>query len=256
MNVKEWMDKAELLHSTLRARATNDDCPYGDYNELREAFMKNSTLKPLLPEFIIKYRTLDYFWDFIKNKFQHYHERRAFLNEQFTKLYEYLESGPTALDGVISKTTEEFNEQYVHGLWQKALDRRESDPDGAITIARTLLEATCKHILDESGIQEPYKDSDDLPVLYNKAASFLNLSPSQHTEQQFKQILGGCVSIVNGLASIRNRISDAHGGGVTRVKPAPRHAALCVNVAGTMAMYLIETWENKKQMEGINDATS
>jgi len=246
MNNREWLEKTELLHNTLRANATNDTCPTGDYVKLRAEFMNNPVIKTMLPDCVIKYRTLEYFWDFIKNKFEHYYERRQYLNDEFSKLYNYFEKAPTELDSIITQTTAEFNESYVHELWQKALERRESDPDGAITVARTLLEATCKHILDQSGESEAYKDADDLPTLYSKAASFLNLSPSQHTEQQFKQILGGCMSVVNGLASLRNKLSDAHGGGVQRVKPATRHATLCVNMAGTMSMYLIETWENKQ----------
>ena len=253
MDNREWLDKSELLHSTLRASATNDDCPTGDYEELRKELMSNAAIRQLLPECVIKYRSLSHFWDFIKNKFTTYAERRVFLNEEFSRVYTYLESSPLGLDSIISKATEEFNEQYIHELWEKALERRENDPDGAITIARTLLEATCKHILDKSELEEPYKDKDYLPDLYGKAANFLNLSPSQHTEQQFKQILGGCISIVNGLASVRNRISDAHGGGVTRVKPSARHASLCVNIAGSMAMYLIETWENKRTKENKID---
>jgi len=246
MNNREWLDKTELLHNTLRAYATYDTCPSGDYEALRSEFISNPVLRPMLPDCVIKYRNLGYFWDFIKNKFSHYNERRQFLNEEFATLYNYFEVAPAELDSIIAQIATEFNETYIHELWQKALERREIDPDGAITVARTLLEATCKHILDLSGELELYKDTDDLPALYNKTASVLNLSPSQHTEQQFKQILSGCISVVNGLASLRNKLSDAHGGGTQHIRPSTRHASLCVNLAGTVAMFLMETWENNQ----------
>jgi hypothetical protein len=75
----------------------------------------------------------------------------------------------------------------------------------------------------------------------------LNLAPSQHTEEAFKAILGGCHTVINGLSTLRNRIGDAHGQGGKPVKPSGRHAALAVNLAGAMAMFLIETFEQRKQ---------
>ena len=121
--------------------------------------------------------------------------------------------------------------------------RKQEDPEGAIDAARTLLETVCKHILDE--LDEAYGD-DDLPKLYNKVAKVLNLSPSQHTETAFREILGGCHTIVQSLGTLRNRIGDAHGKGRNPVRPAPRHAALAVNLAGSMATFLVETLNNQK----------
>jgi hypothetical protein len=106
-----------------------------------------------------------------------------------------------------------------------------------------LLESTCKFILDSSG--NVYDDAADLPKLYALAARQLNLSPSQHTEQLFKQILGGCQTVVEGLGAMRNRHSDAHGKSASAKRPAPRHAELAVNLSGTMATFLLQTWEAK-----------
>jgi len=92
-----------------------------------------------------------------------------------------------------------------------------------------------------------YNDSTDLPKLYGLTSRQLNLSPSQHTEQLFKQILGGCQTVVEGLGALRNRHSDAHGKGISGTKAAPRHAELAVNLAGTMATFLLQTWEARKK---------
>jgi uncharacterized protein YfkK (UPF0435 family) len=132
---------------------------------------------------------------------------------------------------------------HVAAAWQMALESRASDPTGAITSAGTLIETVCKHILDEQKVN--YSDSDDLPTLYRLTADSLNLSPSQHTEQIFCQILGGCQTVVEGLGAMRNRHSDADGTGPSGVRPAPRHAELAVNLAGTMATFLLATWEAK-----------
>ena len=75
----------------------------------------------------------------------------------------------------------------------------------------------------------------------------MNLSPDQHTEQVFKQILGGCSSIVNGLGSLRNSLGDAHGKGIGHVRPSSRHARLAVNLSGSMALFLAETYSKVKE---------
>ncbi|WP_420196198.1 abortive infection family protein [Idiomarina xiamenensis] len=77
-------------------------------------------------------------------------------------------------------------------------------------------------------------------------AKELNLSPDQHNEQIFKQILGGCSGIVNGLGTLRNKLGDAHGKGKLPVKPQARHAELAVNLAGSMTLFLISTHANTK----------
>ena len=56
--------------------------------------------------------------------------------------------------------------------WQKAIDRRTGDPDGAITAARTTLESICKLILDDAGIEHDGKD--DLPALDGRSLLSFN----------------------------------------------------------------------------------
>lgn len=83
----------------------------------------------------------------------------------------------------------------------------------------------------------------ELHELYKLTANELNLSPSQHTQDIFKQILGGCSAVVNGLGNLRNKLGDAHGQGKMPVRPAPRHAELAVNLAGSLALFLVATYE-------------
>lgn len=143
----------------------------------------------------------------------------------------------------ISSKLGQFDPTQVQPRWTKALDRIDADPEGAITAARTLLEDVLKWLTDHLG--DTWQERDDLTQLYKRVRDHLNLAPDDHTEQMFKRILGSCESIVTSLGSLRNKISDAHSTGPRRVKPAPRHAALAVNLAGTMAKFLIETWEAK-----------
>lgn len=153
-------------------------------------------------------------------------------------------------DASISATLAAFDPSQVHARWTVAMERRASEPEGAITLARTLLEDVCKWILDQSG--GTWQEADDLPVLYRKLAKVLKLAPDDHTEPVFKQILGSCQSVVESLGALRNKLSDAHSAGPKRARPQARHAELAVNLAGAMATFLVATWETRKSEAGAH----
>ena len=237
-------EKAQYLQNLLIGFATGNNAENAEYRKLRQYFLDNPATKPLLPSWVRTNRDLSQFWEFIKFKFSTYAERRAFIWNEFSSLLELLETGSkTASDQTVIEVLKRFDSESVQIIWTKALNRRQSDPEGAITTARTLLESICKHILDEKNIE--YTNKTELPQLYYLVSVELSLSPSQYTEDVFKQILGGCSSIVNGLGTLRNRLGDAHGQGKKTVRPAARHAELAVNLAGSVALFLIETWESR-----------
>ena len=242
-------ERAAFLENIMIGRATGDQTSNdAAYRELRREFMSHPSTKGLLPAFVRTCRSLDTFWPWIKGEAGTYAERRQIIGEAFTPLIDHLEGANRApIDGIASASFSRFDAEMVHAHWMKALDRRIEDPEGAITIARTLLESVCKRILDEQGAT--YTGKEDLPKLYRLAASSLSLSPDQHSEDAFKAILGGCQTVVNGLGTLRNRLSDAHGRGGKPVRPAARHAALAVNLAGAMATFLIETWIHRQSNE-------
>ncbi|MEP5375984.1 MAG: abortive infection family protein [Hyphomicrobiales bacterium] len=157
------------------------------------------------------------------------------------------EGNPADLD--ITSTLNAFDPDQIGERWQRALDSRSKDPERAITLARTLLEDVCKWILHDAG--ESWEEKDDLPVLYKKLAKTLNLAPDYYAEQVFKQILGGCQSVVTALGALRNKLGDAHSIGPRRIRPSTRHAELAVNLSGTMATFLVSTW-NARQSKNQN----
>ncbi|WP_216940573.1 abortive infection family protein [Acinetobacter sp. BY419] len=243
----DQVEKLELSQNILLARATHKHQESDDkqYQQLRND-MLNSTSQKFLPSMVKTSRNLDQFWQFIKSKSDNYSDRRTFIYTEFQPSFDFFEKSNVApLDNVIKDTILKLDSTYIQTTWDKALERRLDDPQGAITLARTLIESTCKHILDELEID--YGNSPDINQLYRLVSKELNLSPSQHTEQVFKQILGGCSSIVEGLGALRNKVGDAHGQGKVNVKPSSRHAELAVNLAGTMAVFLFTTWGFKKE---------
>ncbi|HIG74978.1 MAG TPA: abortive phage resistance protein [Bacteroidetes bacterium] len=240
-------ERAELLQNLLLNMATDGDADGSEYQQLRQEMLRDQRTRELLPRFVVTSRDLGQFWSFIKYKFSTYQERREYIWEQFRPLIDSLEGVRTASappDADIDSALAQYDAEHVFVAWQKALARRFDDPDGAITSARTLLESVCKHILDEAGVV--YNDKMDLPKLYHLTAEQLNMAPSQHEEKIFKQILGGCKSVVEGLGALRNKLSDAHGKGKQGVKPAERHAALAVNLAGSMAAFFVSSWKERQ----------
>ncbi len=239
-------ERVESFKNMLVAQATGGGGDERLYALVRRELMEDAPLAQRVPRFVRTCRNLGEFWEFIKSRFGTYAERRAYLRQEFEPLLNYLEGNE---QGVMSQTADlalqSMTAEAIGDLWRRMLDRRERDPEGAITAGRTLVESVCKHILDDLG--EPYDDSAELPALFKTVAVKLNLAPEQHMEPTFKQILGGCVSIVNGLAALRNRLSDAHGKGPRAARPSARHAELAVNVAGTASAFLISTWTARKE---------
>ena len=241
---EDTLAKVQRLQDELVRFSTGGGFEGGDqaYRIRRSELLAVNDIQELLPSFIKRYRDLSSFWDFIKHKFAHYAERRQFFWDSFRPVLDHLESRAThPAAGHIEATLKSLDEDNVRAVWRKALDRRTSDPEGAITAARTLVESACKHVLDELKIS--YPDDADPGKLWSLCAEHLNLSPAQHAEPVFKSILGNCQSIVNNLAAIRNKVSDAHGKGKRAVRPKARHAELAVNLAGSMAAFLVTTWK-------------
>lgn len=242
------LDRVHRLQNGLVAEATGGSFEGGDaeYKKLRTEIANSSALKDVAPSFLRRCSGLEQFWGWVKHEKPTYAERRSLIWEAFAPLIERIEfeqASPLGL--IITAKLRVHGEADVHAFWDKAINRVDNDPEGAITMARTLLEATCKAILNDLKI--PYANSDDIPKLWTKCSDALNLSPSQHHEHVFKTILGNCTSIVSNISSLRNKLGDAHVEQPKPVKPKPRHAALAVNLAGTMATFITETWQARSQ---------
>lgn len=212
------------------------------YRLLRREFMNDLAVSSLVPQFVRTAQDTGAMWAYMKDFSGQWEPRRQFVREQFAPLIDRLERGAALADTVISDTIISFDAEGITAAWNKALARRGTDPEGAITAARTLLEGVCKHLLEDDQGNPVYGQNDDLPKLYRQVSESLNIAPSQHSEDAFKRILGSAASIVEGLGTLRNKVGDAHAsGGRKPVKVAPRHAALAVNLAGSMALFLIDT---------------
>lgn len=246
---EDKLERAMTLRDGLVALCAGGNMDHQVYRLLRREMMADAATSKLLPRFVRTNQDTGALWEYFKGYAPQWEPRRRHVREEFVDLIDFLEQRGAPVDTLVSETLERFDAIAIEEAWSKALSRRETDPAGAITAARTLLESVCKHLLEDEEGNVSYGQNDDLPKLYRQASEKLNLAPSQHSEDAFKRILGSASSVVEGLGTLRNRVGDAHGtSGKRPIRPAPRHAALAVNMAGAMALFLIETAEAKSEL--------
>lgn len=234
------------LKGILLEQVQNGHADQNRFAALRGELLADNRLFQLLPGFLKQDTTLLE----VRRRSQElggWAVRRAFIADALQPALDYLQQpAMTPAEEVVNSTLSTVDSEHVRLAWQKAIDRRRHDPDGAITIARTLVEAVCKHVLG-SGV---YENDWDLPKLYKETARRLRLDADRHADESLKQLLRGCVTAVDGLAAVRNKLGDAHGKGDDDPVPARLHAELAVNLAGTMAMFLISIWEETRPAKG------
>jgi hypothetical protein len=118
----------------------------------------------------------------------------------------------------------------------------ENDFDGAITNARSLLEAVLTEVEQDLSPVDPPPYDGDLPKLYKRVQKLLSLEPVRaDIAEPLKPVLGGLASIVSGISALRNKMGDAH---VRSYQPTRRHALLVVNAAKTVAAFVVDTKEH------------
>lgn len=118
----------------------------------------------------------------------------------------------------------------------------------ATTAACAILESICKVYLEEEGKELPSKQT--LGPLWNEVAKHLGLLPKDMADDDLRQILQGLFSIAAGVAALRTHEGSAHGR-TKAYKVSARHARLAVHAAHTMAMFVLETWEERKSIKRV-----
>ncbi len=115
------------------------------------------------------------------------------------------------------------------------------DFDGAITNARSLVEAVLKELL---ALVDPGADAGkpDLPRLYKEVNRRMNLDPARSQHPGVQSTLRGLIGVVGGLAEARNRMSDAH---APSYRPLEHHARLVVNAAFALCLFLVAAHESQ-----------
>ncbi|NKJ94663.1 hypothetical protein GFM14_24450 [Rhizobium leguminosarum bv. viciae] len=155
----------------------------------------------------------------------------------------------SVLTELSSKTTTLDFDTVSHEI-DRALKGVEDDPEDSVTAACSLIEAVCRSILIESGLELPAKK--DVDGLVKAVQDPLNLSPGrsnlpEEIAADVRQVLGGLTSVAKGVGALRTHAGDAHGRERGRARIDARIARLAVHSASTLALFLIETWERTQK---------
>ena len=136
--------------------------------------------------------------------------------------------------GVVKSIGHEFATEQIEKCNQKIFS---GDYNGAITNARSLLEAILIDMLEKSeGVT--VKNDGNVIALWARCKKVLKINHSKDNVPDYVfQILSGLDSIVNGLAGFSNNAGDRH---ANKFTAHIHHARLAVNSAMTICDYLIE----------------
>ncbi len=143
---------------------------------------------------------------------------------------------------------------------QEHLDRlnaaADSDAPLAISSAKALVEATCKHVLEEMGA--PYADRADVPTLARAVQTALKIQPDQIAptakgREAILRTLSNLRQVVSGLAELRNEYAPDRGRTRSSAGIGPRHANLAVGAAQTYCRFLLETLRDRRAAAAAQD---
>lgn len=140
----------------------------------------------------------------------------------------------------VTRAVDVLSLAYVHELEVK-VDQRlaAADLEGAITAARTMVEAVLVE-LERQLTTTPGDYKGDLPRQFKAVAKRLRIDDERtDLDDNFKQVARGLVQVINGLAPIRNKMSDGH---ARERKPEVHHARVIANAAKTVATFLVESY--------------
>lgn len=155
-----------------------------------------------------------------------------------------------AVVGAIADKTATLDFGTVSRDLDRAIRNVEDDPEDAVTAACATLEAVCRSILVELGLDLPAKK--DVSALVHAVQGPLNLAPGRRDlpdliANDIRKVLSGLTTATEGIGALRTHGGDAHGRERGHRRIDPRIARLAIHAASTVALFLIETWERKMQ---------
>ena len=134
--------------------------------------------------------------------------------------------------------------QYVLSQIARMENAVENDPILAIGTAKELIETICKTILSKRG--QEIENNLELPKLVKQTVKELKLTPDDipneaKARDTIQRILNNLTTITHGIAELRNSYGTGHGKDSKSKGLRSRHAKLAVGAASTVAVFLLET---------------
>ena len=146
------------------------------------------------------------------------------------------------------KTTSTLSHDFIIEQLDKCEEKLATgDYDGAITNARSLIEAVSIKIIETKN-NETYKSDGDLIKIFKDLKTSLNMNiDKEHSPHFLIEIIQGMSTAIHGIAALSNRASDRH---YRTYKPQKHHAKLAVNCAFSFCDFIVESFhyqQDKRQ---------
>jgi hypothetical protein len=250
---------AESSHAKLESLLMHAGCPGdppdGSMQTKALSWLRQVNKDPSCDPLSILGRTIENYMDApLEEGDYRFHETEEFRRKMTTALasakLQYRQGGiivgsldlPTKTLAVFIK---ERNVAEISEEFERAARKAESEPREAVSAAANILESICKHYIEAEKLSMPSKQT--LKELWNVVRKDLGFDPSQVADDDLKVVLVGLIQIVDGLGAFRTHASSAHGSGPKSYRLQPRHSRLAVHSAHTAALFILESWDNKRK---------
>ena len=158
------------------------------------------------------------------------------------EFYKITDRRGSIVEAESTKTVDiEFVQEQIEKCRNKII---EEDYNGAITNARSLLEAIFIEIIERSENSEIANDG-NIENLWKRVKKILRLEITKdEMPDTIVQILSGLDSVVKGLAGLSNKSADRH---ATKFITLRHHAKLAVNASMTISEFLLDSYARRNK---------
>ena len=132
----------------------------------------------------------------------------------------------------------------IESEFYRALENVNSEPREAVSAACNILESIFKVYIEDESLPAPQKQ--DLQGVWKVVRADLGFDTKLIQDDDLKKVLSGILSIVDGIGAFRTHASSAHGQSRKLYNIKPRHARLAIHSAHTLALFVLETWDEKR----------
>lgn len=139
---------------------------------------------------------------------------------------------------VTAPVIKNIDREYIRSISIRAMeDVDKKNYDSAITKSRTLLEEVFCYVIEKDN--KTPSTSGNMSNLYKQVKDSYNMHGDVNTDKRINTLLSGLEKIVSAISEMRNKDSDAHGVGASRITIDEHHARLFVNAAMAMADFIL-----------------
>lgn len=157
----------------------------------------------------------------------------------------YISDGSSAPSRSLLELVKGRDIPAIEAEFNRALANVNSEPREAVSAACNILESMFKVYITDESLGMPHKQ--DLQNVWKIVRTDLGFDPSSIEDDDLKKILSGILSVVDGIGAFRTHASSAHGQGRKIYNIKPRHARLAIHSAHTIALFILETWDEKRR---------